>query len=133
MFFEYRCTLCGDIYESQQFEHAGQPSRSLLCCGASPIRIISAGIQTHRPFEPYYNHSVGEWVKDDAHYKRILKRKSIEHSERVGTQINLQPVYPADMKADDGKALGVTPDESIEHTRRHNPDGYKPSTSKIIA
>lgn len=123
MWYEYRCEECGTVHESQMFARVGEDHPELCCCvGAQLTRMFSSEIQTTRPFEPYYNYAVGEVVQNDRHYRQILKRKSDEHSERSGTTVNLQPVYPMDMVRDHGKDVGVIPTDEYEDQRRTRHD-----------
>ena len=91
--------------------------------------------QTRPTAEPYYNHSINSWVKDDADFQRHLARKSRENEELTGTTHNFQPVYPGDLN-DPGtmKKLGVGLDGgyAIENARRNNPGAKQRSTRKII-
>ena len=120
MWYDYRCDGCGGVTELSEFSPIGECAVIQHCVGHGLRRVILPNsVQVHRPYDPYFNHAVGEVVTDDKHYHRILKRKSEEHSERVGTQIPLQPVYPADLRdsaTELGVGQGADHGESIVHS-----------------
>lgn len=129
MWYEYRCNNCGDLWESQLFAKIGEYV-AWCDCGGRYQRIVSVP-QTRPSAEPYFNYAVGDYVKDDADFKRKLHAKAIDNSNLTGVDHSYEPVYPSDLKNE--RSVGVDGGESIEHSRRHNPRAYKPSTTKVIA
>jgi hypothetical protein len=57
----------------------------------------------------HFNDSVGEYVSNERQFNDALKHKSDSMAERLGMNVNYQPIDWSDRKA-----LGVT-DEGIEH------------------
>src|SRR5579863_6950986 len=138
MLYEFRCDGCGAIHEDQHFTKVGYDHEELRCCvGYALIRMVS--LPQVRPIslqEPYFNHNVGTWIKDDADLTRQLKRKAERNSELTGTDHNYIPVYPGDLNDPStmkklGVGVGADRGESIEHTmRERHRSGRLPGTSR---
>jgi len=147
-FYEYVCPQeCGYTYETQRFAKIGETltmpvgrgdTLTAKCpqCRVPIVRCVSLP-QVRPTAEPYFNHNVGTWIKDDADLRRQLKRKAAKNSELTGTDHNYQPVYPGDL-TDPGtmKKLGIgrgaDRGESIEHARRTNPRSRPKTKTKVI-
>lgn len=125
--YEFRCRECGNARESQ--------SREILPCRCGGVlrRVFHCNFPSS--FKPHFNHSVGQYVDSEQHFRDILKHTSERESARQGVDVNLVPVDPADKKG-----LGVT-DEGMEATmKRHRDTGLwqetgvsKPTTTKIFS
>lgn len=61
----------------------------------------------HAPsFREHWNHSLGAYVNNNKEFEDGLKRQSAELSERIGMNVDLQPLGPSEMA--EASAHGVT-------------------------
>lgn len=84
------------------------PAPSCPQCGATMKRKFTV-FAFKEPMPEHFNDSVGEYVTNERSFKDALKHKSDGMSERLGMDVNYQPI-----DWQDRKSLGVT-DEGIEH------------------
>lgn len=133
--YEYACEQCGLVIETQTFAKIGRPLPGAFCkCGGEYLRMVSLFSATPTP-EPYFNYSLGETVTSDRDFKQKAKIASEKQSEYTGIQHDYQPISPGELASETTRlGVGVGPDkgESIEHSRRNNPNSYRPSKTKTI-
>lgn len=95
MIYEWKCRSCGVVIEN---DIADSSTRVICSCGSEMKRLYtSVQINASSPFQPHFNHSVGEFVSSRRDFENQLKRKSEQQSERTGIDHNYQPVLPGDM------------------------------------
>ncbi len=82
-------------------------------------RRYSFAIKT--PMQAHFNHTVGNYVTNDADFRSKLRQASDELSAKSGIEHDFQPVDGADRAA-----LGVT-EEAVAEKQRHikdHPESY---------
>jgi hypothetical protein len=70
----------------------------------------------HSPgFAEHFNHSIGQYVNNNREFTDGLKRQSAEATERIGMNVDLQPLSPSEMA--EASAHGVT-EEGLYESRK---------------
>lgn len=110
-----RCLACGAEFrhvlgfdEEKPVNHCVGPDRQTLCGPLSQV-FTPPAIITSTP--DHYNHSLGQYVRNDADARSKLSRASDEMSQRMGFDHSYEFV-----DGNETKELGVT-DEGLDATR----------------
>jgi predicted nucleic acid-binding Zn-ribbon protein len=107
--YQYRCDGCGSLFTTESREI------TVPCpvCGLRPKRVWAF---THSPsMQEHFNHSIGKYVSNKRDFYDGLKRQSDDSSERMGMDVDLQPLSPSDMA--EASSHGVT-EEGLDVTRQ---------------
>lgn len=114
--YEWKCA-CGELRQTLcALDNISAPN--CPTCGLVMDRKFSSfGVKV---FKEHFNQSVGQYVTSDAQFRNELKVASDEASQRMGFDVNYQPLDPADTKA----ACGVTDAGLEEQARRHRDLGW---------
>lgn len=106
MFYEYRCNVCGGIYETQTFCQLGRTLDDRLCeCGGQLLRICSVP-QVSTDQDGYWNYTVGSYVTSTRDFEQKLRVGAERMSERLGYEQKFAPVYPSEKKAYNEQTAG---------------------------
>jgi putative FmdB family regulatory protein len=97
--YEYACRTCGVRFLDGNVALAGTPCPK---CKVGALRKLFS-FAFKRPMQEHFNQSTGQFVSNERDFKEQLKIKSAEDGERLGLEVNYQPV---DVR--DTAALGVT-------------------------
>lgn len=78
-----------------------QPISTAECesCGCKARRVYTP-LAFKKPWEPHFNHSVGQYVRNEQEFRSALSRGSDEASERTGMEHRYTSVQPGDVKPD---------------------------------
>jgi putative FmdB family regulatory protein len=105
--YEYKCADCR-VLEALHRPLGQTASPNCRNCGVAMKRKFSFAL---RPIlHEHYNPSVGQVVSSHRQHKALLREKSDEMAERLGMDVNYQPIDPRE-------APGVT-EEGLEATNR---------------
>jgi hypothetical protein len=104
MIYAWICSNCGARYD-----HPHHPENPCPLCGGQ-LRRDWRHVAVRRPFEPHFNHSIGEHVRSHGEFTDALKRKGEEVSERLGIEHRFVEADPTN--------CGAGPDEATERANR---------------
>lgn len=126
MQYHFRCQDCGGEGDSEEFAGIGQQhSLPCLACGGKIVRIVSMTIV--KGYGEHFNHSIGEYCRDEKDFREKLKIKADETAERLGMDCHWQPVDP-----DDQRGLGVTDEGLDESASIRRKQGLDPAPTRRI-
>jgi hypothetical protein len=114
MIYEFRCFNCGQAFETRTTEPGACPN----CSRATVTRNYSFSVAP--AFKEHWNNAVGHYVSNDRQFRDSLKVQSEEMSNRMGMNVDYQPLSRSDMA--EQSAHGVT-EEGLDHTRKIHHDG----------
>lgn len=97
MLYEFVCEDCGLGYESFEFRGIGRYLRDCEC-GGRVLRCVSR-MQVAPVIAPYFNHSVGAYVKSTRDFEEKLRIGAEVQSERLGLEHRYTPMYPSEARA----------------------------------
>lgn len=91
MIYAFKCG-CGNREEKTTRERF--PCHN---CGDLMGRDYSSLTLSPSPFQPHFNHAVGEYVQSSRGFDEALKRKNDEQCQRTGTDHSYTRVEPGDI------------------------------------
>lgn len=114
--YQYRCPSCSAVYTLEASITTDLPERRPCprCHFNGSHRDYSFN---HTPsFTEHFNHSLGRYVNSNREFKDGLKLQSAEMSERMGMNVDLQPLSPSEMA--EASSHGVTEEGLYESRKR---------------
>lgn len=127
MLYEYVCTVCDARWEIPWFTRIGEPlvdmnGMTVFCPEHSMPLIRCVSNPQVRPAdpEPYFNYSVGDYVKSNKDFEEKLRIGAEQQSERLGIEHRYAPVYPSESRAMFSKVASNdgSHGESVERLQR---------------
>lgn len=113
--YQFRCPSCRAVYSLQGSIHDDIPERRPCprCNFNGSHRDYSFN---HTPsFQEHFNHSLGRYVNSNREFRDGLKIQSAEMSERMGQNVDFQPLSPSEMA--EASSHGVT-EEGLYESRK---------------
>jgi hypothetical protein len=98
MWYEYRCEVCGQTHETQEFRRIG----TMLCgcpCGGRVLRIVSMPQVAPASPDAYFNYSIGEVCTSTKDFETKLALNARKATDKDGIPRQFSPVYPAEGRA----------------------------------
>lgn len=113
--YQYKCPSCSAQYTLVASINDDLPEhRPCPRCNFDGSRRVFAF--NHKPsFPEHFNNSLGQYVRNNNEFEDGLKRQSAEMSERMGMNVQYEPLGPSEMA--EASSHGVT-EEGLYETRK---------------
>jgi putative FmdB family regulatory protein len=115
--YQYRCQTCGRLTEIQTPIADRLATLACDCGGVARRRYTAPHVKP--VMHQHWNHTIGAPVSSDQAFRAELARKSDEMAERLGMDVNYQPIdSDATSVGVDGAGLEATDRAAVESGRR---------------
>lgn len=113
--YQFRCPSCKAIYTLEASINDDLPEKRPCprCNYNGSHRDYSFNLAPS--FQEHFNNSLGRFVSNNREFEDGLKIQSAEMSERMGQNVDLQPLSPSEMM--EASSHGVT-EEGLYETRK---------------